>query len=197
MYMTQLYTDDDHLLWQKIREGSVESFRLLYDKYWKEVYLEALKKLRNRDQAEDISQDIFANLWMKRQEFQIANLPAYLHMSVRNRVLDMFEKEKRYIPFEELLNSDPQTDHDRADGAVLRHEFLSAYKALVEELPAQRKKIFRLHYDEGLSTEEIAGELQLSRKTIQNQLGRAVSFLKANLSHLVIWAGIFWLGNRF
>jgi RNA polymerase sigma-70 factor (ECF subfamily) len=197
MYMTQLYADDDHLLWEKIREGSVESFRLLYDKYWKEVYLEAVKKLRNRDQAEDVSQDIFAALWMKREEFQIANLPAYLHMSVRNRVLDMFEKEKRYIPFERLLGPDAQTDQDRADGAVLRHEFLAAYRALVEELPAQRKKIFRLHYDEGLSTEEIAGKLQLSRKTIQNQLGRAVSFLKTNLSHLVIWAAVLLLGSRF
>jgi RNA polymerase sigma-70 factor (ECF subfamily) len=182
--MDEIYENQDHLLLQKLSEGSVESFNILYEKYWGKVYTSAIKRLRNHDQAQDITQDIFAALWLKREELHIDNLPAYLHVAVRNKILNFFEKEKHYIPFEQLITNNIRLYGEQADAVVLRNEFLHAYKALVDSLPAERKKIFRFHYDEGLSTEEIANRLGLSRKTVQNQLGRAVTYLKTNLSHL-------------
>jgi RNA polymerase sigma-19 factor, ECF subfamily len=184
--MKQVYTDEDHLLWQRIGEGSVESFTKLYDKYWSEVYSGAIKRLRDQGRAQDITQDVFVTLWVKREELQIKCFPAYLYMSVRNKVLNLFEKEKRYIPIEYLLENNILAYGNQADAVTLRNEFLLAYKNLVDSLPSQQKKIFKLFYDENLSTEEIAEQLQLTRKTIQNQLGRSVSFLKANLTQLFL-----------
>lgn len=182
--MIEIYENQDHLLLQKLSEGSAESFNILYEKYWGKVYTSAIKRLRNHDQAQDITQDIFAALWLKRKELHIDNLPAYLHVAVRNKILNLFEKEKHYVPFEQLITNNIQLYGEQADAVALRNEFLHAYKALVDSLPGERKKIFRFYYDEGLSTEEIANHLGLSRKTVQNQLGRAVTYLKANLSHL-------------
>jgi RNA polymerase sigma-70 factor (ECF subfamily) len=75
-------------------------------------------------------------------------------------------------------------NQESADFLTLKHEFLEAYKNLLQSLPLQRRKIFDAYFEEGLSTDEIADRLSLSRKTVQNQLGRAMSFLKTNLSHL-------------
>lgn len=191
--MPQFYPDINDNLWQQIRAGSAEAFNTLYENYWEMVYSDAFKRLKNHSQAQDITQDIFTALWLKKENLHIENVGAYLHIAVRNRVLNLFEKEKRYVPIEQLLENNIRLYGDRTDATALRNEFLNAYKDLVNTLPAQRKKIFTLHYDEGLSTDEIASQLQLSRKTIQNQLGRAVSFLKTNLSHLFLLCTIFWL----
>lgn len=178
--------DQDRLLLQKLREGCVESFNILYDKYWHVVYNGALKRLKDHAQVQDITQDIFAYLWLKKEELQIDNLPAYLHVSVRNRVLNIFEKERRYIPIGELLYNGVHLQSNHADALALQNEFLKIYEALVGSLPDQRKKIFKRYYEEGLSTEEIARQLSLSRKTVQNQLGRAASFLRTRLSQIFL-----------
>ena len=184
--MAEIYYDQDDVLLEKMREGVAEAFNLLYEKYWHVVYEHAVKLLKDHDQAQDITQDIFSNLWLKREELNIADLPAYLYVSVRNRALNVFEKQNRYIPFEQLIQHNIDLYGDRADAVLLRNDFLQAYKALIDALPTRRRRIFQYYYDEGLSTEEIARELALSRKTVQNQLGRAVSYLRTNLSVLLL-----------
>lgn len=183
--MQDNYHDEDYLLLNKMKNGEAESFNLLYDKYWEVVYRQAEKLLKDTDQAQDITQDIFSNLWLKRQDLNIADLPAYLYVSVRNRALNYFEKQNRYIPFEQLLQHNIDLYGDQADAVLLRNDFLQTYKALIETLPVRRRAIFQYYYDEGLSTDEIARKLSLSQKTVQNQLGRAVTYLRANLSILL------------
>ncbi|MGH2643064.1 MAG: sigma-70 family RNA polymerase sigma factor, partial [Chitinophagaceae bacterium] len=134
--------------------------------------------------AQDVTQDIFTNLWLKRHELQIDNLPAYLHTAVRNKVLNLFEKERRYIPLEKLLIENLRMG-EQADAVALRNEFMQAYNTLVDALPMQRKRIFQYHFDQGLSTGEIAQRMSLSRKTVQNQLGKAILSVKTKLSHLL------------
>lgn len=184
--MESIYLDEDQILIQKIREeGDEKSFNILYNKYWAETYTNSLYLLKDHEQAQDVTQGIFTSLWLNRQKLHINNLKAYLHASVRNRVLRIFEAKKRFVPFEELINTPVNPlKGESADFLTLKHEFLHAYKDLLDSLPPQRKKIFGYYFDEGLTTEEIANQLSLSRKTVQNQLGRAVSFLKTTLSHL-------------
>lgn len=189
--MEKIYQEKDHTLLQKIDGGDEFSFSSLYRKYWKKVYTSAFKHLRNHDQAQDITQEVFEAIWQRRGNLHIDNVPAYLHIAVRNRVLNLFEKEKRYVPFEEILHDSMGSQSDHADAAALSNEFIAAYKALVDSLPEQRRKIFRYHFDEGFSTDKIAGQLAISRKTVQNQLGRAVTYLRANLSHLFLFILLF------
>lgn len=150
--------------------------------------MDALRRLKDRVQADDITQEIFVSLWLKRETLDINNVPAYLRASVRNRILNLFEKERRYVSFEQLLPEASQDDP--ADAGALSREFLQAYVKLVESLPSQRRKIFKYYYDQGLSTDEIAQRLSLSRKTVQNQLGTAVAYLRSSLSNLLFLAVI-------
>lgn len=191
--MAEIYEENDNLLLQKISEGDVASFNILYEKYWEKVYTSALKRLKQRDQAKDVTQEVFTSIWLRRETLHIDNLPSYLQIAVRNRVLNLFEKEKRYVPFEQLLHGRRCQQNEQADAVALGNEFLSAYKALVDSMPEQRKKIFHYYFDEGFSTDEIANQLALSRKTVQNQIGRAVTFLKANLSQLFTLFLLLWV----
>ncbi|HVY74695.1 MAG TPA: sigma-70 family RNA polymerase sigma factor [Puia sp.] len=194
--MMPLSQNDDCLLLNKLREGSVDSFNALYDKYWYTVYNSAFKRLRNHAQVQDIAQDIFASLWLRREELQIENLSAYLHTAVRNRVLNLFEKEQRYVPIEQLMPEKVFHQQNQADALTLQHELIDRYGLLVDSLPSQRKIIFRQYYQEGRSTEEIAHELSLSRKTVQNQLGRAVTFLRTHLSEGSFCLILLWLSGK-
>lgn len=184
--MESVYLNEDQLLLQRVREGDEESFNILYKKYWLDVYNISLRLLKNHPEAQDVTQGMFIDLWLKREELEINNIKGYMYVAVRNRILRIFEKKKYFIPFEALIkiNSDSLIIDESADYLTLKNEFLQAYKSLLDSLPSQRKKIFNYYFDENLSTEEIARQLSLSRKTVQNQLGRAVSFLKTNLSQL-------------
>lgn len=184
--MERIYlNEDDQTLLQKIASGDEKSFNILYEKYWKEIYNNCRRLLNDHEKAQDITQEILVGLWLNRAKLSIDNLSAYLYIAVRNRVLRIFEREKRFVSFENLLSlSETGINNEHADFLAIKNEFLKAYNGLLNTLPSQRKKIFNYYFDDGLSTDEIADRLSLSRKTVQNQLGRAVSFLKTNLSQL-------------
>lgn len=186
MGATGANTDTDAVLLHRLREGSRDAFNALYDRYWQTVYAAAFKRLGSTDQAKDITQDFFLQLWLKRQDLHILHLPAYIHTAVRNRVLNVLEAEKKFLPFAGLLLEElPGTEG--SDALARRNELLQAYHRLVDALPPARQAIFRMKFDEGASSDEIARQLNISRKTVQNQLGKALARLRASLAQVFCW----------
>lgn len=169
-------TEDSRLL-LNMKAGDGGAFDKLYEKYWRKIYASAYKRLQNMEQAKDITQDIFLQLWLKREITAIENLPAYLYTAVRNKVFNLLEKENRYVPVPELLLN-LETAHEQADAIILKKEFAAACNALIATLTKAQQKIFRLHYQQYFSTKEIAESLNISRKTVQNQLGKAIIQLR-------------------
>ena len=178
-------SSDDAVLLEQIAQGSEAAFNLLFEKYWDKSYVEAYKRLKNSDDAKDIVQEIFAHIWTNRQLLNIKNLPAYLHIAVRNRVIKLMTRQKPVHPFFSLMDNIPEK-YSLADSNLLWKEFFSAYEALLQSLPPKRRVIFRMRYQEGLSTKDIAGQLGIKRKTIQNQLGKAIDTLKVSLLRIFI-----------
>jgi len=183
-----LYTSDhsnDALLLQQLRQGSNDAFNVLYEKYWGQTYANAYKRLKDADQAKDIVQEIFVNIWL-RKETQIDNLPAYLNIAVRNQVFKLVEKQKMSHLFLNILEGMPRT-YLQADVDIRWKEFYKTYEGLLTTLPPKRQIIFRLRFHEDLTTKDIASQLGLSRKTVQNQLGKAVEQLRIALLHLFMF----------
>jgi RNA polymerase sigma-70 factor (ECF subfamily) len=177
----EIYTDS--CLLQQVEEGSKQAFDLLFEKHWATAYSNAYKRLRDAEQAKDIVQDIFAHIWLNRKTLHIQNLPAYLSTAIRNRVIKIAAKQKLSHPFFNILESIPGREYN-ADKELLWKEFYRAYEDLVSTFPAKRQMIFRLRFHNDLSTKDIALQLGLSRKTVQNQLGKAIEQLRATLMHL-------------
>lgn len=184
---------DDQYLLAQMKGDDESAFHLLYDRYWEQVYNAAYKRLKDADYAKDITQDIFLRLWSRRKELQIAFVPSYLYMSVRNNVFKWMEKEQRFTTIPDLLACLEQRS-DRADVELLRKEFMAKYEAMVNSLPAAQQTIFKLRFHDDLSTKEIAEKLNISRKTVQNQLGKSVGQLRDALDLLYIVA-LLHLGN--
>jgi RNA polymerase sigma-70 factor (family 1) len=178
---------EDIVLLEKVGNGNQQAFNILFEKYWESTYSNAYKRLKNEHDAKDIVQEIFTHIWIKRESIDIHNLPAYLHVAVRNKVFKMLAKQKTTHPFLELINNIPERNC-RADTNLLWKEFFNSYQALLKTLPPKRQKIFRLRYDEDIATKDIADQLGISRKTVQNQLGKAIETLKISLSRVMIIA---------
>lgn len=184
---------DDVLLLQQVEEGCKHAFNVLYEKHWAKAYAEAYKRLKDTDQAKDVVQEIFTHVWLKRESLHIDNLPAYLNVAIRNKVFKLVEKQKLIHPFLDILEDMPAA-YQQADDNLLWKELLMSYEALLNTLPPKRQIIFRLHYQNDLPTKDIASQLGVSRKTVQNQLLKAIEKLKVSLfpflSLLIMWLPI-------
>ncbi|MEO9005139.1 MAG: sigma factor, partial [Ginsengibacter sp.] len=95
----------DILLLQQMEQGSTRSFDVLFEKYWQQAYSDAYKRLKSHDDAKDIVQEVFTHIWINRQTTHIENLPAYLHVAIRNRVLRFISKQKTTHSFFEILDT--------------------------------------------------------------------------------------------
>lgn len=186
---------EDIFLLEKVKDGCKHAFELLFEKYWEKAYSDAYKRLKNEADAKDIVQEIFTKIWINRQTQTIENFPAYLHVAIRNNVMKLLSKQKPIHPFFDMLENIPGK-HLEADSNLLWNEFLKSYEGLLGKLPPKRQEIFRLHYHENQTTSNISARLGISRKTVQNQLGKAVQSLKVAL-HIISFTGLIVIATSF
>lgn len=105
-------------------------------------------------------------------------------------MLNWFEKEKRYVPIAELL-MEYQAATDSSDTLLLDKELVAIAEALVNSLSDKQQTIYKMRYEQEMDTAEIARQLNMNRKTVQNQLSLALAQLRASLTLLLIVTKIF------
>lgn len=176
-------TDDE--LATLLTDGSEAAFDSIYERYWRKLYNEAFKRINDSSDSEEIVQDIFVDLWHKRASRRIENLRGYLLGAVRYQVFAVYHKRKNLPAFEEPLDY-MAFSTDNADSNFLRDELLTSIHQWLETQPEKRREIFRLRFLEGLSTIEIAEQLDISRKTVQNQLNTSQQSLRESIGRLLI-----------
>jgi RNA polymerase sigma factor (sigma-70 family) len=181
MFNDDLNSAEDSKLLARMSEGSKPAFDALYNRHWKLVYHSAFKRLNDPDKAQDVAQDVFVQLWTRGNKSVIENLPAYLLVSARNGVFKVIEKEARITAIPVDTTPEIESPFDRADAAMLHKEFLEAFNKLVDALPAQQRLIFKMRFEEDLSSVQIADALNISPKTVRNQLGKVLSTLRRSL----------------
>ena len=187
---------NDTLLLQQVEQGKKKAFNVLFEKYWERAYSDAYKRLKKHDDAKDIVQEIFTYIWINRETLRIENFPAYLHIAIRNRVIKFIAKQKLIHPFFNILDNIPEKN-SQADAQLLWKEFFKSYEALLESLPAKRQIIFRLRFQEDLPTKIISMQLGITRKTVQNQLGKAIETLKVSLLRILTISVILLYHSHF
>lgn len=179
MHTKSLQHANDQELLFLLTQGSKAAFDALYDKYWKKVYNAAFKRLNDTEYAQDIAQDVFVQLWTRATTAPIDNLPAYLNVAARNGVFKHMEKQSR---FADLPEAPVHLEGiDNADEKILFAEFYTAFYKLIDSLPAQQRLIFKMRFEEDLSTAEIAEKLNITPKTVRNQIGKALTTVRSSL----------------
>ncbi len=171
MTPTEPKLTDDNLLLEQVSCGNKKSFDILFDRYWESSLDSAYKRTKDLDAAKDIVQEIFTQIWINR-ETQIDNLPAYLNVSIRNRVIKFFAKQKPIHPFFDALDNISERS-SQADTQLLWKEFLRSYEHLLDSLPPKRRDIFRLRMQDGLSTKVIAITIRHSEEDRTKPIGQS------------------------
>lgn len=172
---------DERAILRAIAEGSEAAFVQLFDKYSVKVYNVAYKFLDSREQAEEIVQDVFMDVWISKDKMaEVLNLNAYILGMVRKKVYDAYRQKSSFAQLIKELSDNPQTEN-----AVERNMQEREYEILLQralaKLPHHQQEIFRLAREEGLSHEEIAKKLNLSRLSVKAHMKRILRVLRQTL----------------
>ncbi len=177
-----------------MRESDSLAFDELYRRTWKKLYTHAFQKLRDEDLAKDVVQEVFVDFWNKRQIRDIQNVEAYLVQAVKFKVIDRFRK-KDFIMEEIDDFAEVLANSEFSDSKLLDDELNTLMNYWINQLPNKRKEIFLLRYEEGLSTEEIGKLLNISTKTVQNQILNATTFLRSLMHKILFLFFLFFFGS--
>lgn len=167
-----------------------KAFEAIFRSRFKPLVGYALRFVRDLETARGIVQDVFITLWEKRHEIDSGReVEAYLTTSVRNRCLNYLRDQKKFnrelLDFEGLMGDDCQPV-DHLEVAQLDAQIRQA----VGELPEKCKEIFLLSRFENLKYQQIADKLDLSVKTVETQMSRALSHLRMRLAAYLSLAGM-------
>lgn len=176
-----IYNERELLL--RIAEGDEQAFGIFFNRYWKTVlnYLERI--IKNPETSEEIVVDIFVKIWLTKQKLpEIENVGAYLRTISRNKALDFIKgaavnKRQRK---EYQLNAALYGESFLQDNITDR-ELKEAYEASILQLSPQRKKVFLMHRDQGMSYKEIADTLKISPTTVKKTMSEAHASIKEYL----------------
>jgi RNA polymerase sigma-70 factor, ECF subfamily len=169
---------DESVLLEKLKDGDEFAFRQIFDLYVRRVYRFVLGYQKNKAEAEDTTQLIFQKLWEKRAVIDPGqSFTSFLFTIAYRTTIDQFRRNARNksLSWEIMPEQENQVSHLRADDLISHQELSSLYQQALEGLPEKRREIFILSRHEGLSNKEIAEKLQLSVKTVENQMTAALS----------------------
>lgn len=178
----------------ELSQGDEKAFGKLYALFSEKIYHVSRRMNLGHEDAEGIVQEVFLKIWKKREKLDPQlSINAYMISIVRSLVIKKAKKEARFFAFQNY--NIPLYEVERSNSPeeeFIFSEFHHISKEIIEQLPAGQKQIFVLRHFENLSVEEIAERLNISRRTVENQIFRSTKAVKEKLVKLkIISAGVF------
>jgi len=165
-----------------LKAGEKGAFKEIFNIYGPRIFRFAIVYLKNKPDAEELTQDVFLKLWEKRCNINpVLNFKAYIFKIAVNSIYDYIRKRNIEKAFSDFLQYNYQPGVESSWDDVIWNDMISRLNTLVNSMPEQRKIIFCLSTKEGLTNQQIADKLNLSKRTVENQLYRATQYLKGSL----------------
>lgn len=186
--MSDLYQMTDIELLHLLGQGDAGAFRVVFLKYNRQLYAAAYNKLRDREEAKDAVQDVFAKLWSKASGISLRNadLSSYLHSAVRHRILDMLSKKKSAGNYLEKLQDYLERSEEHTDCLVRERQMKEIIEKEIAVLPPRMREAFVLSRHGHLSHKEIAQQMNITDQTVTDQVKKALKILKERLSYYLL-----------
>jgi RNA polymerase sigma-70 factor (family 1) len=169
-----------------LNTGEEKAFREIYKRYWDKTYIKSFKRINDTSEAEEIVQDIFCNLWRKKDKFTLVKgFDNYFSGAVKFEVINRFAKQARQNKLKDVvLSSFSEIDNSTIDDIDLK-EFQNQLQESILELPEKCGLVFRLKFEKDYTQQQIARELQISEKTVEAHLSKARKLLKNKFGGLL------------
>ena len=209
---------EDKLLWDSVVKGDQRAFTELFERYWESFFQYTYRILQNREETEELVQELFIYIWNKRTDFpELQSVQAYLFTMLKNRILNLVAKNRALRRRVGIVTQEtPQFEHAGASltGAALTGEGESGFAGAFERksseglirnmassLPEKMQQVYLMHQFSDLSIAEIATATGNSEQTIRNQYNTALKKLGVLYKNhfryfscfILIFSGLEWL----
>jgi RNA polymerase sigma-70 factor (ECF subfamily) len=172
---------DDQLL-RLVQADDEFAFKEIFERYWRKLYAIAYNRIQTTHSAEDIVQEVLTMLWIRRADLEINSLNNYLSTAVRYNIFHEFRKNNQRNKLEDSLKFLNQNQSTATIEEELRFKVIQQnLQSEINKLPEKCKLVFRYSRELGMSNKEIAQQLQLSGKTVEAHITRALRHLRAAL----------------
>lgn len=173
-----------------LRVSDKGAFSFIYNKFKMALYLHALRTIKDADQARDIVQEVFTNLWEKRSDFHVtSSIANYLYGAVRNRVFNAIAHQNITDRYAKSIQTFFEKGEFFTDNLIREKELAAIIQREIDALPKKMREAFLLSRNTDLSHKEIGKIMGISDTTVKKQVGNAVRILrlKVNLSILLFY----------
>ena len=178
--------EEQNLMQQLITQGNSQAFRKLFDIYYDKIFAFTFGFLKSRDDANDLTQEVFIKIWRRRERLaEVRNLDTYIFVITKNTIYDFFETRYSKISIDSVSDVDLVNDANPIDFLVEK-ELQENIEKVLQRMPTQRRRIFRMSREEGLTNNEIAERLNLSTKAIEYHLSLALKELRKTVCMAII-----------
>ncbi|MBV7529450.1 RNA polymerase sigma-70 factor [Chitinophaga sp. sic0106] len=178
--LTDCYTD--HELLGLLQTSDHRAFNEIYRRYWDKLYYLAAKKLQELEEAESIVQDVFVDLWHRREQLRIhENLEGYLVVAVKYRIINYLARQDRFRSYQQYISTRQNINDSTTEDWISFEDLREWLFKMVAQLPEKCRMAYQLR-EEGFTQKEIAQQMQISEKTVETHISRALKAIRASIS---------------
>lgn len=189
--------NSDIILINRLRSGDESALTELYNKFWQSLFVSSYNVLKDKELCEDIIQDIFMNIWHNREKLEInISLKGYMYACARYQVFNQFKKNKDKIHVELFEDLDKRFQYSTPETQLMHEELLDQINSIVQALPEKCQLVYKLSREEQLSHKEIAERLDISTKTVENHITKALHVIRLSMGTSASMAMVLWLSKN-
>jgi len=183
--MAEKVAISDVQLIDRLKSGDESALTAIYKKYWQQLFLSAYNVLKDKQACEDVIQELFIKLWNSRDDIEIVvSLKAYLYASIRYEV---YRQIRAGVVTSDVFDALANRLQSPATHENLEYkELVSQVNSVVETLPEKCREVYKLSREEYLTHKQIASRLNISTKTVENHLTKALKQLRTSLGTLFL-----------
>ncbi|RRB10552.1 sigma-70 family RNA polymerase sigma factor [Larkinella knui] len=189
----RIIEENDYLLelWQRSKAGDKVAFCQLAESQYRSLFSYAANFTEDREFIKDSIQEIFINIWEKRQSLTIQFVAIYLFKSLRNQLMQEFRRSKNAVSVPYLQEISQLSDWETVETAIEKNEVDSEnqrkVRLAIESLPKRQQEVVFLKFYKGLENEQIAELMEINRQSVANLLYKALSTLKSQIAFFKYW----------
>lgn len=183
------------LLLKQLGEGDPQAFRIVFDYYKAPFHAAAFKMTRSTDISQEIVQEVFVTLWVKRALVSAAESPGgYIFTILHNCIYAHFRKLALDHKLKLKWGMEVEESENPIEAMMLEKENQAVLENVISKLPPQQRLVYKLSKQEGMSRKEIATQLNISSNTVKNHLSASVEYLRNYFiknASTIIWVSIY------
>ena len=172
----------DNDLANLLRKGDPYAYTEIFERYHRILLRHAFRLLNDQDEAYDVVQDVFLQLWQNHETIKVSiSLSGYLYTAVKNAVFKLFAHDKVIAKYIDSIGRFLDSESNAVEDTLMEKELFSLISAEIAALPAKMREVFLLSKDEELSYKQISERLHITEQTARQQVYKAMKILKPKI----------------